>query len=122
MELGCVDSSNLFSHKVKARHMVTQNKRRYQEGGFDLGMTYITEKIVVIRKTHGLDSNVVNMLNIGKILRCERANAAPNHPVSLLVKQMEDEIDEANQVKDVEMEGINESVLDIDGPEVQNEL
>ena len=52
----------------------------------------------------------------------EEPNAAPSHPVSLLVKQMEDEIDEANQVKDVEMEGINESVLDIDGPEVQNEL
>ena len=53
----------------------------------------------------------------------EEPNAAPSHPVSLLVKQIEDEIDEANQVKKVEMEGINEeSVLDIDGLEVQNEL
>ena len=59
------------------------------------------------------------MFNLNDV---KEPNAAPNHPVSLLVKQMEDEIDEANQVKEVEMEGINEeSVLDIDGPEVQNE-
>ena len=37
--------------QFKARHIVTQNKWRYLEGGFDLGMTYITEKIVAIRKT-----------------------------------------------------------------------
>lgn len=85
-----VDGSrtSLKALQTKARHMVSQNKRRYQEGGFDLDMTYITESIIAMGFPGGdISSGIVGYVegfyrnHMEDVIRCLETNHKEKYKV-----------------------------------------